>query len=192
MVPDTRSVCFFRLSAAGFHWKQKFISSTELSWELLSQRFSFIVLRKDKASEKKNMWYFNQNISATHARSPELQSHWMVAQRGQIAWRCFGTTPVTSAAFLILSASSSNSPALAGAQFYSSSLHRAPSLGIEMHLKPSQQACHTPPATRICQEVGPWPRRSMKVYRSVIKRHILLCRSFCSHNTPPLVAQDKV
>lgn len=54
------SVCFFRLSAAVFHWKQKFFSTTELLWELLSQRFTSIVLRKDKASEKKDMWLKKQ------------------------------------------------------------------------------------------------------------------------------------
>lgn len=108
------SVCLFRLSMAGLHWNQKRISPTELSWELLSQRFTSFVLLKDKASEKKNMWCFNQNISATHARSPELQGRWMVAHRGQAAWRCCGATSVTSAAPLIMTASSSNSPASAG------------------------------------------------------------------------------
>lgn len=106
------SLCF-RLSAAGLRWKQKCISSTELS-ELLSQGLTSFVLHKDKSSEKKNAWYFNQNISATHARSPELQGRLMTAHRGQAAWRCSGATSVTSAAPLILSVSSSNSPASAG------------------------------------------------------------------------------
>lgn len=33
----------------------------------------------------KNMWYFNQNITATQVRSPELHGIWMVAPRGQVA-----------------------------------------------------------------------------------------------------------
>lgn len=171
------SVCFFRLSTAGLHWKQKCISPTELLWELLSQWFTSFVLWKDKASEKKNMWYFNKNVS-------ELQGRWVVAHRGQTAWRCSGATSIMSSAPLILAASSSNSPASAGGSVLPSSLHRAPSLGIEMHLKTSQQAYHTPLATRICQGIDPWSNRSMNIYRSVIKRHILLCRNFCSHNTP--------
>lgn len=108
------SVCFFRLSTAGLHWKQKCISPTELSWELLSQRFTSLVLPKDKTSEKNNILHFNQNISATHARSPELQGPLDGGPQRAGTWRCSGATSVRSAAPLILTASSSNSPASAG------------------------------------------------------------------------------